>query len=423
MSHDVTKTAEAPVPMDEPGVLLSSYHAVREALFERKLVQNAHKRFEVGNILDGVVMQLHLPEHRDRRRIENPLFRPDAVREYERIRIPTIIDEVLDRAIEAGIEDALEIAHILTIILSADISGIDIDARDLETVRRLVDLERTFVQGASITDSTRDKQDVMRDVRAALAAFDEEFFDHSRRRRVAMIDSGEVESPSDLLTALLLAQGQLGLDDQLVLRETAFFLESASHTTSLTVANALLNLFAWREADSERWREITEEPQGVRSFLQRVGHETVRLSPVVPLLRRRAAEDVHVGGTFITAGTAVFLDAVRASRDPEVFGPTADRFDPDRELSDGILRYGLGFGGGHHACIGRVLAAGVEETATGNAREGTIMGEVALILEALVTRGIDRHPARDAVLDESTHRLRIRELPVSFGARDLHSAA
>lgn len=415
--------ATAPVPMDEPGILFDTYTAVRDALFERRLVQNAHKRYEVGNILDGVVMQLHLPEHRERRRVENPLFRPDAVRDYERIRIPEIIRRVLDRAIGAGIDDALEIAHILTIILSADICGIDVDPEDLDAVRRLVELERVFVQGASITDSTRDKQDVMRDVRGALSAFDTEFYAASRIRREAILADEGTPPPSDLLTALLVSREELQLDDALLLRETAFFLESASHTTSLTVANAIVNLLTWRDAHPDEWRKVAADPDELRRFLQRVGHETIRLAPVVPLLRRRAVEDLVIDGRNIPAGAAVFLNAVTASRDPAVFGPTASDFDPNREIPAGFLRYGLGFGGGHHACIGRVLAAGVEETDRPAGESGRILGEVTLILEALVERGIDRHPDLEMVLDESTHRVRIRSLPVSFSGGTTYSTA
>jgi len=401
------------VPVDEDGTVLTTYADVRTALFTRSLAQHAHKRYEAGNILEGVVMQLHLPEHKERRRVENPLYRREAVLEYEHVRFPAVIDATLDTAIASGVRDAIELAHMLTMVLSAHISGLDVEQTDIAALRRLVELERMFVQGASISDSTRDKQDVIKDVNAALQDFDREFYGAARRSREERIARGALtmENASDLLSVLLLSRGELDLDDALILREVAFFLESGSHTSSLSVAGALVHVFAWRDEHRERWAELQEDPDARREFLQRCAHESIRLHPVVPVLRRRATEQVTIGERRFEPGDVLFLDCTAANLDTTVFGADAHEFDPDRELPDGVPLFGIGFGGGMHTCIGRVLAAGVEG---GSARSQPILGQVAQILEALVVRGVRPDPDREPEPDLTTVRPRLRSLPVLF---------
>ena len=402
------------VPVDEEGTVLTSFADVRSALFTRSLAQHAHKRYERGNILEDVVMQLHLPEHKIRRRVENPLYKREAVLEYEHVRFPAVIDETLDTAIGAGVRDALELAHLLTMVLSAHISGIDVDQADLASLRRLVELERVFVQGASISDSTRDKKDVIADVNQALDAFGREFLAEARLLRLDRIQAGTLtlENADDLLSVLLLQQEELGIDDALIAREVAFFLESGSHTSSLSVAGTLTELFAWSEANPERWSEIKIDAEVRQEFLQRCAHEAIRLKPVVPVLRRRATEAVTIGAHDFVEDDVLFLDCVTANRDPEVFGHDADEFDPDRVLPDGVPLFGIGFGGGMHTCIGRVLAAGVDASSSRSDRP--IFGQVAQILEAFVVRGVRPDPERPPLPDLTTVRSRLRELPVLF---------
>ena len=52
---------------------------------------------------------------------------------------------------------------------------------------------------------------------------------------------------------------------------------------------------------------------------------------------------------------------IPANRDPAVFGPDAERFDPHREIPDDVPRWGLTFGTGFHACLGMELAGGAAE--------------------------------------------------------------
>lgn len=399
------------VPLEEEGITFSSYEAVRQALFHRELEQHAHKHYEKGNLLEDVVMQLHVPEHRARRRVENPLFRRDAVLAYERDRIPTIINDNLDRMLAAGLDDVMAIGHMLTVVLSAEISGIDLDATDLDEVRRMVELERVFATGASITDSTRDKQEIITEVQAALRDFDREFYRRSLARRQAHID-GRAEGPpaDDLLSRLLVAQEELGMGDALVLRETAFILESGSHTSALTLAQTMLELFGWRYDHPDLWCAQGVDDGVSMEFLQRCVAETVRLHPIIPITRRKARVDLVIDDVAVPAGSIVYLDNVAANRDPSVFTDRPSEFDPLRAVPKGVQAFAHGFGGGMHTCIGRVLAMGVPD---GHGAD-RVFGEVALIARALLDRGVELDPDRPPVTDASTHRERLAAFPVRF---------
>ena len=52
----------------------------------------AQALYDEGEIMNGVLVNLHGDEHRSRRRLENRLFRRDVLEHYEHDRFPPIID-------------------------------------------------------------------------------------------------------------------------------------------------------------------------------------------------------------------------------------------------------------------------------------------------------------------------------------------
>lgn len=135
-------------------------------------------------------------------------------------------------------------------------------------------------------------------------------------------------------------------------------------------------------------------------FVQRAVHETVRLNPSSPTGVRRALAPVTLrSGVEIPAGATVVIDLMAVNRDRELFGPAADRFDPDRVPPPGVAPFGLGFAAGMHVCIGQDLAAGVVAgPGTDPHRHlfGLVAGAVMQMFAAGVRRDPDRPPERDA---------------------------
>jgi hypothetical protein len=82
-----------------------------------------------------------------------------------------------------------------------------------------------------------------------------------------------------------------------------------------------------------------------------------------------------------------------------VFGPTADDFDPDRQVPPNVPRWGLSFGAGPHQCPGRAVGAGFPVTADFVVDDDHVYGLVALELRSVARRGVrrdhERAPERD----------------------------
>ena len=84
--------------MAQDAVRIDDYEGVRKALYHPALSRTLDRRsFEEGNPRAGILSLLHGDEHRERRRLENPLFRRQALVDYEQVLFPKILGAVLDR--------------------------------------------------------------------------------------------------------------------------------------------------------------------------------------------------------------------------------------------------------------------------------------------------------------------------------------
>ena len=129
---------------------------------------------------------------------------------------------------------------------------------------------------------------------------------------------------------------------------------------------------------------ITSHPESKRQVFEEVGHamqpgsldtsaslpythacikEAQRLHPVIgmSLPRRVPSGGLHVHGHHFPAGTTVGCSPVSLHRNPDIFGPDAESFNPDRWLdatldARAMKRYNLTWGGGARTCPGRHLA-------------------------------------------------------------------
>jgi cytochrome P450 len=68
-------------------------------------------------------------------------------------------------------------------------------------------------------------------------------------------------------------------------------------------------------------------------YLNGIIYETLRLYPTVPLTMREALRDTHVGEQFIPKGTEMVLSIWQINRSPEIWGPDAGEFRPERWIN------------------------------------------------------------------------------------------
>jgi cytochrome P450 len=384
------------------------YEEVREALFNKDLSRSFDKRsYAEGNIRDGIVSISHGATHRNRRRVENTQFRPDRLRQYERELFPDVLNGMLDRLIDQEQVDLFPLGELLGVVLSARRAGIDCNPESIDELHKLVGYIDAFTQGAGLLDA-KDPDAVRALVREAYKNFERDFVRASWARRQELVERyrrGEIaenDLPRDILTVLLLNRNdpKLELDDGRLIREVTTYLQGGTHTGAQTLINALDLLFPLAEQDPSIWARVVND----RLYAQRCIHETLRLRPTTPKIKRRAEADTEVAGRSIPKDALVVLDAATANRDRRLFGEDADEFNPDRAVDESVPRWGLAFGAGPHQCPGRSVAGGLpvpNEFAVG---DDHLFGLVALMLQEVVRRGVRPDPERPPLLDTRTER-------------------
>jgi cytochrome P450 len=386
---------------------LGRYDEISAALYHPELSRTLDKRsYDAGNPRAGTLSMLHGDEHKQRRRMENPLFNRQALIEYETKLFPRIVDDVL-AGVPAGPVDLFRLSGALSTVLAAKRAGIDHDGSP-EQLAELFGYVIVIAQAAAIYDVVGDRERVQAETIEVLRRLDERYVTPARERRQRLLDAGaDGDAPNDLMTMALrrLRSGDGTFDDhQLLVREVALFVHGGSHTSAQTICNTFYYLFGMDGEPRPEWlRRAAESPLDA----QKCVHETLRLRPTNPEPKRRVESDTDLLGHELAEGSRVLLDVRGANRDPELFGPEPDRFDPDRPVADDMPLWGLSFGVGPHICIGRSVAGGFPLTGQRLRSESVqnhLYGLVALMLQALAARRPRLDPGREPVLDERTSR-------------------
>lgn len=396
-------------------VTISTYSEAREAFRQKHLRQALYDAGDV--VMADVLVNLHGDEHRARRRLENRLFRRDSQTVYERELFPPIVAETLAPHIADGRAELVGLSHQMMMNLAAFTSGVDRSSGTPEETFRLYSYLMLFIEGATLAHYSGDREAKRAEVAAALAAFDGEFVQPSILRRldaIARFEGGELsedELPRDVLTVLLRNRNDLELPDDVVLRETCFYLLAGAHTSAtafVRTLDAIFEMDSTAPADAERARHDL-------GFLQRCVHETIRLQPSSPVAMRWATEQMELaGGRRIEPGDKVVIDLMAANRDVVAFGETAHLHDPHRQLAAGVAPWGLSFGLGMHACIGQELAAGTDAAGDIDAQD-QLYGLVPVAVQAVLAAGARPDPVESARRDPASERGYWASYPVVFG--------
>ncbi len=404
-----------------PTVELASYAELWDAYRQRDLRQSLYDAG--GVVMAGTLLDLHGDDHRRRRRMENRLFRRGTFRFWERELVPGVIAEAFAPALAAGRADLVQLGYRTTMTLTALVAGADRPTGSMAETDALQAFAVLFSSGATLVHSMQDPERVRADVAAGLVRFDEQFVTPSRQRRTALLADPDAARPRDVLMALVEHAQELGIDHEQVVREVAFYLQAGSHSTSDAFTHAADEVLRWAADHPDQAHRLDDD-----LFVQRCVHEVFRLHPASPVAARRAVADLRLrDGRTIAAGTLVLMDIRAANRDPEVFGPDADRFDPDRVAPDGVAPWGHTFGGGMHACIGMELDGGTlpgtgRPAAQAPGASGTpaepdhVLGTVPLMIRELLAHGVRLDPDDPPTRDLHTARDHFGTFPVLIGS-------
>ncbi len=368
-------------------------------------------------VMKDALITLHGDAHRQRRIVEMGVFGRGFFRTYAQEVFTPNLQQVLAPYLAAGRADVIELGYRLSMNLTADFAGIDRPANDVEETESLLALVRKFSEGATLVHSTRDPAEVNREVETAMSIFDQRFFMPSITRRRRLIEQTTASAsdtartqilPRDVLTTLLTARDRIDLSVDVLRREMSFFLQAGAHSTTNSTAHALHEILIWAGDDEDRYVRLADG-----DFVQRCVHESLRLHPASPVAWRRAVEPTRLGDQTLASDDLVEINLAQANRDPTVFGQDAHQFNPDRELPNGVWPWGLTFGYGMHACLGRDLDGGVianRSTTPDDPQLGIVPTLVHTLLEAGAWWCADDPP----VADNTTLRNNWGRYPIEF---------
>ncbi|MGI9622175.1 MAG: cytochrome P450 [Acidimicrobiales bacterium] len=366
-----------------------------------------------GAVMKDSLLTLYGTDHRQRRRLENRLFRRDVFEHYETNILPPAVEEVLSEQVHGG--DIVVMARRITLNLSATAAGVD---RPLGTAQETAELYEHVVklsEGATAIHTTRDPAELLAEVQASIDAWDRRFFTPSWERREALISGvedgsvAEAELPPDVLTTLLVNRDELGMSREMILREVAFYLQAGTHSTTAAATHAVHEMLEWIDDHPDDRSRLISDPV----YLQRFVHESMRLHPASPVALREALEPVTLkSGVEIGAGDMVQFDLMAANRDVTVFGADAAEFNPLRSIPEDVDPWGHSFGGGVHKCIGLELDGGVPPEPGSD--KMILLGTVALIVHGALRRGARLDPDNMPTSDEATTRKWWGSHPVVF---------
>lgn len=392
---------------------LQTFRDCESALRNTNLKQALYDAGQV--VMEGVLLSLHGEAHAQRRAVEVRVFRRNFFHHYEKNVFPATLAQTIASYVESGRADLIELGYRATANLTADFAGIDRPLKTAGESEQLIRIVKKLSEGATLVHSKRERAIVEAEVQEALREFDHAFLQPSivrRRTLIAQVQAGQLEEdalPRDVLTVILRAEKELALDDDLLLREIAFYMQAGAHSTANSIVHAFHEMWQWAGDDHARWARLSDP-----GFVQRCVHESLRLHPASPEAWRTATCPMALGGSSeVPSGQRVVLDLFSANRDVSVFGPDAEFFDPDRETPRGMLPSGLAFGIGLHSCLGRELDGGVP-VKPDSGPETRQYGIVALLVIRLLELGARPDPDEAPQPDPTTSRPNWGRYPVLF---------
>lgn len=398
-------------------VVVSTYRQADELLRNATLKQALYE--EGAILMKDVLVNLFGEEHAARRHLAQKLFRRDYFVNYERNVFPRTIGETLQPFIEARGGDMSDFGYRVLMNLTADASGIDRPLRTPEETATLLRMIRSFSKAATLGQITSgDKDAIRKEIVDTLEEFDELFFSPSERRRRQILDAvqrgdrPESELPRDLLTILMRNEDKIDLPRDKMLKETAYFLFVGALSTTHALTHALHHIFTWREQHPEDGQRLMNDA----AFLQRCIWESLRLHPPTPEIKRQLTCPVHAKSwpEPIESGE-LSIDMFKVNQDPSQFGPDADAFDPRRSDPPQGWLYGVTFGLGTHACLGRILVTGTP-IKPDMAEDRIEYGNMHLVIKALLDAGARPNPKQPPVMDMTNTRRNWLHYPFLLGA-------
>lgn len=320
----VTRYADVVRILRDPTLSVEARHATAAPPMPEEMVARAGDRSRGSRSM----LQLDPPDHDRLRRLVAKAFTPRTVEALAPL-CRRLVDESLAAARDRGGMDVIaDLAFPLPFTVISEMLGMPMDRRD-----DLRDWSGALVK-------TLDPIITMEEFDAALSAGDA-----MTGYVLEVIEAKRAQPTDDLLSALIAAEDQGDMLDEQELIDQVILLYVAGHETTVNlIGNGALALLRNRDqADRLRADPALDQP---------AVEELLRFDPPVQFSGRISTHEIVIGDVTIPEGSFMMTCLAAANRDPEKWGPTADRLDLGRENAPAHVA----FGSGVHHCLGAALA-------------------------------------------------------------------
>lgn len=348
--------------------LLRSKTAVAHSpdLFAGRKADEVNGEINVREFLAASMMFVEGDSHRRRRKLLNPLVRADAL---QGIREDIVLPEA-DKLMQTRLAtpdadgryrlDLVEFLELVFIHFTARLIGL-VDIASEERLALLRSFAGPIAAGTSsayLSDRTAVNAEALR----AKAEYVEQFFNPSlqwHRAQRARIEAGEIaedDVPGSLLKMVAAELAPEWADEDNAVVESTLLFAASVGTSTQSIIHTIDLLQTWFVEHPEDLERKTES-----KFLLNSLQEVIRMrAPFSPYTTRLVLEESELSdGTKIVPGQELHMEYVKANRDTTVFGADAAGFNPNRaDPTNGMPRYGLGFGMGTHQCYGLRVVVG-----------------------------------------------------------------
>lgn len=323
------------VPMDG-SVILGGRAEIDEALRNHHTFSSDMSAVDLQNIRPLIPLQIDPPEHKQYRRILDPLFAPKKMAELE-APVAKLVNDLIDRFEDRNdINFATDFSTLFPTQVFLVLLGLPV--KDLPTFLAMKDgiIRPNHVTGASYGSDEA--------VRFQKATADSVYAYFEK-----VLDERESDPRDDLLSQFLVTEIALSPEEekrQLTRHEIldiCFLLLIAGLDTVTATLDCMFAYLA--EHDAQR-RQICEDPTVIPDAVE----ELLRWETPVMGIVRSAKTDAEIGGCPIAKGDHVVAMLGSANTDE------ADIDDADVVRFDRETNRHIAFGGGVHRCLGSHLA-------------------------------------------------------------------
>jgi cytochrome P450 len=286
---------------------------------------------------DKAILNIDPPDHTRLRKLVSKAFTPRTI-EQLRPRVDALVADLLDRAVADAAADPdgrwdviSGLAFPLPFAVISELLGMP-ESTDIAQLRNC---SHTLVQ-------------VLDPILAVTKAVEiNEAGDHMIEVITDAIawKRGRLDTDDDLLAALIRAEDDGDMLNEIELRDNVMLLFMAGHETTVNLIGNGTNALLRNRTELDR---LVADPDLDAGAVE----ELLRYDSPVQISRRIMLQPVTIAEHTFERGDFVMTGLGAANRDPAKFGDDADRLRLDRESA----REHVSFGSGVHHCLGAALA-------------------------------------------------------------------